>query len=112
MKRTTLVLDEEVLEEATRLSGEKTYSATVMRALEVFRSRRPLDLEALVDFDDVATWRFSTGIGTSARSHGSRHSASYPHDAPRSARTPTPRFEKSDRIWVQHRGKSTSATRM
>lgn len=34
MKRTNLVLDEEVLEEATRLSGEKTYSATVQRALK------------------------------------------------------------------------------
>ena len=39
MKRTNLVLDEEVLEEATRLSGEKTYSATVMRALEDFIRR-------------------------------------------------------------------------
>ncbi len=48
MKRTTLVLDEQVLEEATRLSGEKTYSAAVMRALEDFvrraRARRILDL--------------------------------------------------------------------
>jgi Arc/MetJ family transcription regulator len=39
MKRTNLVLDAEVLEEATRLSGEKTYSATVMRALEDFVRR-------------------------------------------------------------------------
>ena len=39
MKRTNLVLDEEVLEEATRLSGEKTYSATVMRALDDFVRR-------------------------------------------------------------------------
>jgi Arc/MetJ family transcription regulator len=39
MKRTNLVLDEEVLEEATRLSGEKTYSAAVMRALEDFVRR-------------------------------------------------------------------------
>ena len=48
MKRTNLVLDEEVLEEATRLSGEKTYSATVMRALEDFvrraKARQILDL--------------------------------------------------------------------
>jgi Arc/MetJ family transcription regulator len=48
MKRTTLVLDEEILEEATRLSGEKTYSATVMRALEAFvrraKARQILDL--------------------------------------------------------------------
>lgn len=39
MKRTNLVLDEDVLEEATRLSGEKTYSAAVMRALEDFVRR-------------------------------------------------------------------------
>jgi Arc/MetJ family transcription regulator len=48
MKRTNLVLDEEILEEATRLSGEKTYSATVMRALEDFvrraKARQILDL--------------------------------------------------------------------
>ncbi len=34
MKRTNLVLREELLEEATRLSGEKTDSRTVERALE------------------------------------------------------------------------------
>jgi len=39
MKRTNLVLDEDTLEEATRLSGEKTYSAAVMRALEDFIRR-------------------------------------------------------------------------
>ena len=48
MKRTNLVLDERVLEEATRLSGEKTYSATVMRALEELvrriKARQILDL--------------------------------------------------------------------
>ena len=39
MKRTNLVLDEELLEEATRLSGEKTYSAAVTRALQDFVRR-------------------------------------------------------------------------
>lgn len=39
MKRTNLVLDERVLEEATRLSGEKTYSAAVQRALTEFVRR-------------------------------------------------------------------------
>ena len=39
MKRTNLVLDEALLEEATRLSGEKTYSGAVMRALEDFVRR-------------------------------------------------------------------------
>jgi Arc/MetJ family transcription regulator len=48
MKRANLVLDEDLLEEATRLSGEKTYSAAVMRALEDFvrraKARRILEL--------------------------------------------------------------------
>ena len=39
MKRTNLVLDADLLEEATRLSGEKTYSAAVMRALGDFVRR-------------------------------------------------------------------------
>jgi Bacterial antitoxin of type II TA system, VapB len=39
MKRTNLVLREDMLEEATRLSGEKTYSRTVDRALEEFVKR-------------------------------------------------------------------------
>ena len=39
MKRTNLVLREDLLEEATRLSGEKTYSRTVDRALEEFVKR-------------------------------------------------------------------------
>lgn len=39
MKRTNLVLDEHLLEQATRLSGEKTYSKAVERALEDFVRR-------------------------------------------------------------------------
>ena len=39
MKRTTLMVDEQALDEATRLSGEKTYSATVNRALKDLASR-------------------------------------------------------------------------
>ena len=48
MKRTNLVLPEDLLEEATRLSGEKTYSKAVTRALEEFvrrvKARQILDL--------------------------------------------------------------------
>jgi hypothetical protein len=48
MKRTNLVLREDLLEEATRLSGEKTYSRAVERALEEFvrraKARKILDL--------------------------------------------------------------------
>ena len=48
MKRTNLMLEEKLLEEATRLSGEKTYSGAVRRALEDFvrrvKARRILEL--------------------------------------------------------------------
>jgi Arc/MetJ family transcription regulator len=48
MKRTNLVLDATLLEEAQRLSGERTYSGTVARALADFvrraRAARILDL--------------------------------------------------------------------
>jgi Arc/MetJ family transcription regulator len=48
MKRTNLVLDGELLEEATRLSGERTYSKTVERALREMvrraKARQILDL--------------------------------------------------------------------
>ncbi len=41
MKRTTLMLDESTLEEALRISGERTYSATVDLALrELVRRAR------------------------------------------------------------------------
>jgi Arc/MetJ family transcription regulator len=39
MKRTNLVLDEQLLEEATRLSGERTYSRAVNRALRDYVRR-------------------------------------------------------------------------
>jgi Arc/MetJ family transcription regulator len=39
MKRTNLVLHEDLLEEAVRLSGERTYSRAVERALEDFVRR-------------------------------------------------------------------------
>jgi Arc/MetJ family transcription regulator len=39
MKRTNVVLDTDLLEEATRLSGQKTWSATIQRALEEFVRR-------------------------------------------------------------------------
>ena len=49
MKRTNLVLDENVLEEATRLSGQKTYSGTVNFALqELVRLRKLRELQDLV----------------------------------------------------------------
>jgi Bacterial antitoxin of type II TA system, VapB len=48
MKRTNVVLNEQLLEDATRLSGERTYSRTIERALEDFvrriKARRILEL--------------------------------------------------------------------
>ena len=48
MKRTKLVLDEQLLSEATSMIGEKTYSAAVTRALEEYvrriRAKRILEL--------------------------------------------------------------------
>ena len=48
MKRTNLVLNEQLLGEASRLSGERTYSRTVERALTDFvrraKARQILDL--------------------------------------------------------------------
>jgi Arc/MetJ family transcription regulator len=48
MKRTNLVLDEEILEEAVRVAGVKTYSRAVDLALRDFvrraRARRILEL--------------------------------------------------------------------
>ncbi len=39
MKRTNVVLDESLLAEAVRVSGERTYSAAINRALKDFVSR-------------------------------------------------------------------------
>ena len=48
MKRTNLVLDAELLDEAVRLSGERTYSRVVGRALDDYvrriKARRILEL--------------------------------------------------------------------
>jgi Arc/MetJ family transcription regulator len=48
MKRTNVVLPEDLLAEATRLSGEKTYSRAVEKVLEEFvrraKARRMLEL--------------------------------------------------------------------
>ena len=67
MKRTNLVLDEHLLEEATRLSGERTYSRTVERALEELvrrvKARRILDLAGSGLWEgDLSTVREDTGV--------------------------------------------------
>ena len=50
MKRTNVVLDEKLLEDARRVTGEKTYSATITKALEkVLKQER--FRQALEEFD-------------------------------------------------------------
>lgn len=56
MKRTNVILDEELLEEARRVTGERTYSATIQKALEeIVREKR---LKELLD----ATWNLGDDI--------------------------------------------------
>lgn len=54
MKRTNLVLDESLLEEALRVSGERTYSATVNRALREFVER--VRAGRILDLADTGLW--------------------------------------------------------
>ena len=66
MKRTNLVLDEHLLDEATRLSGERTYSRTVERALRDLvrrvKARRILELAGSGLWEgDLATVREDRG---------------------------------------------------
>ena len=76
MKRTNLVLNEDLLEEATRLSGERTYSRTVERALEEFvrraKARRILELAGSGLWQgDLALMREDRGVYRTKR-RGSR----------------------------------------
>lgn len=54
MKRTNLVLDEDLLNKASRLLGEKTYSATVNKALE--EAIKVTSLRNLLNFQGSDIW--------------------------------------------------------
>lgn len=54
MKRTNLVLDEALLEEALTLGGERTYSRTVERALEEFVRR--IKSRQILEFAGSGLW--------------------------------------------------------
>lgn len=54
MKRTTLMLDENLMETATRLLGVKTYSETVNRALE--EVIRLVKIRGLSEFVGSGIW--------------------------------------------------------
>ena len=72
MKRTNLVLNEDLLEEAVRLSGERTYSRAVERALEEFVRRAKA--ERIFELAGTGLWkgdlsemRRDQGAGSSKR---------------------------------------------
>ena len=60
MKRTNLVLDAQLLEEATRLSGEKTFSRTVERALEEFVRR--IKARQILSLQGSGLWDGDLGV--------------------------------------------------
>ena len=77
MKRTNLVLDADLLEEATRLSGERTYSRTVERALQEFvkraKARQILTLAGSGLWEgDLAVVREDGGVYRTRKRRGSR----------------------------------------
>jgi Arc/MetJ family transcription regulator len=53
MKRTNVVLDEDLLEKARRVTGEKTYSGAISKALEEYIRRHDL-VRALAEFEAEA----------------------------------------------------------
>jgi Arc/MetJ family transcription regulator len=73
MKRTNLVLDEHLLEEATRTLGVKTYSAAVNRALEeVLRLKK---IQSLPSFFGRLRWEGSLSEMREDRPRARRHPA-------------------------------------
>lgn len=50
MKRTNVILDEELLEKARQVTGERTYSAAINRALEEYVKRHDFR-EALIKWE-------------------------------------------------------------
>jgi len=70
MKRTNLVLDAQILEEATRVLGVKTYSATVNQALaEVIRIRK---IQSLPSFFGNRLWEGELAEMREDRGRGKR----------------------------------------
>ncbi|MCB9666526.1 MAG: type II toxin-antitoxin system VapB family antitoxin [Myxococcales bacterium] len=72
MKRTNLVLDEQLLEEAVRISGERTYSATVQRALKDFIHRAKA--RQILELTGTGLWEGDLGEMRSDRKTSPRRS--------------------------------------
>jgi hypothetical protein len=66
MKRTNVILDEEILEKALKWSGEKTYSAVVNRALKEMVGRMAAaklwSFAGMVEFDPEYIRTFRNGL--------------------------------------------------
>jgi len=79
MKRTNLVLDEELLEEVLRISGERTYSAAVNRALSDFlrraRAGRILELAGSGSWEGNLSEMREDGGGSKPRRKGKGRAA-------------------------------------
>jgi hypothetical protein len=72
MKRTNVVLDEKLLEEAVRVSGERTYARTIERALdEMIRRAKANGIDQLANsglwIGDLAQMRRDHGAGVRER---------------------------------------------
>ena len=97
MKRTNLVLREDLLEEATRLSGEKTYSRTVERALEEFVRR--IKARRILELRGSGLWEGDLSAMRRDR-HGPRRSRG------------RPRRRLGERPWLVRRGWDPGRSRM
>jgi Arc/MetJ family transcription regulator len=76
MKRTNLVLNADLLEETLKVSGERTYSRAVERAMEAFvrrfKARRILDLAGSGEWSGDLTMVREDGAPYGTRRRGSR----------------------------------------
>jgi Arc/MetJ family transcription regulator len=84
MKRTNVVLDEQLLEEAVRVSGERTYARTIERALEeMVRRAKVHGIDQLAGsglwVGDLSTMRGESG--TAVREHRGIYRARKPRPA-------------------------------
>ncbi len=73
MKRTNLVLDARLLSEAQRLSGERTYSATVQRALIDFVRRAKAG--RILELAGRGLWEGDLGAMRADRGRGRRRAS-------------------------------------
>ena len=71
MKRTNLMLDGELMEKALRLTGERTYSAVVNRALEDLVRR--INARRILELEGAGVWVGDLSIMREDRPASPRH---------------------------------------